>query len=198
MVLLGGGDSSPLDPTTKESTGPCPSDALFAELLDIQTENPIWPQLPCRILEMPTHDLGASAYRKRDIEVLFPSRLRRQQEQQQQQQSAPESEPSSKPDLETAWGEVTSASICTDYQSRRLANASHRWYDSQVSISPHGQWNSDGRATCVGGSHREWMGREAEERYAARRFAAMDGGHEGDSSRLKDGFLSFRASIAQT
>ena len=47
---------------------------------------------------MPSSDLGASAYRKIDIEVLFPSRRKR----------------------DGGWGEVTSASICTDYQSRRL------------------------------------------------------------------------------
>ncbi|KAE8363486.1 hypothetical protein BDV27DRAFT_129809 [Aspergillus caelatus] len=78
------------------------SDHLFNELLSIQTEILTSLNLPCRVLEMPTTDLGASASRKRDIEALFPSRLRAGAE------------------LESAWGEVTSASICTDYQSRRL------------------------------------------------------------------------------
>ena len=54
--------------------------------------------LHCRVLEMPTTDLGASATRKRDIEAFFPSRR----------------------DLDNGWGEVTSTSMCTDYQSRRL------------------------------------------------------------------------------
>ncbi|KAF7172493.1 hypothetical protein CNMCM5623_004707 [Aspergillus felis] len=86
------------------------SDDLFAELLDIQTEILTALNLPCRVLEMPTTDLGASASRKRDIEALFPSRLR-----------APAAgSGSSSPVLESGWGEVTSASICTDYQSRRL------------------------------------------------------------------------------
>ena len=53
--------------------------------------------LHCRILEMPTTDLGASATRKIDIEAFFPSREKDQ-----------------------GWGEVTSSSMCTDYQSRRL------------------------------------------------------------------------------
>ncbi|EAW09831.1 putative serine--tRNA ligase DIA4 [Aspergillus clavatus NRRL 1] len=83
------------------------SDDLFTELLDIQTEILTSLNLPCRVLEMPTTDLGASASRKRDIEALFPSRLR-----------APAAGAES--DLESGWGEVTSASICTDYQSRRL------------------------------------------------------------------------------
>jgi len=48
---------------------------------------------------MPSTDLGASANRKQDIEAFFPSRR----------------------DRDDGWGEVTSASICTDYQSRRLA-----------------------------------------------------------------------------
>ncbi|OOQ81674.1 seryl-tRNA synthetase [Penicillium brasilianum] len=90
------------------------SDTLFAELLDIQTEILTSLHLPCRVLEMPTGDLGASATRKRDIEALFPSRFR------------PTPDSTSRIDpavsgLESAWGEVTSASVCTDYQSRRLA-----------------------------------------------------------------------------
>ncbi|PYH82819.1 beta-1,4-glucosidase/seryl tRNA synthase [Aspergillus uvarum CBS 121591] len=92
------------------------SDDLFAELLTIQTEILQSLGLPARVLEMPTFDLGASASRKRDIEVLFPSRLR----------SVPDTAAANAVDdaaaqLESAWGEVTSASICTDYQSRRLA-----------------------------------------------------------------------------
>lgn len=43
---------------------------------------------------MPTEELGASAYRKYDIEAWMPGR--------------------------GTWGEVSSLSNCTDYQSRRL------------------------------------------------------------------------------
>lgn len=87
------------------------SNNLFAELLDIQTEILTSLHLPCRVLEMPTTDLGASASRKRDIEALFPSRFR----------PTSDATATSEQELESAWGEVTSASICTDYQSRRLA-----------------------------------------------------------------------------
>jgi seryl-tRNA synthetase len=55
--------------------------------------------LRCRILEQPSTDLGASASRKQDIEAYFPSRQSRDE----------------------GWGEVTSTSLCTDYQTRRLA-----------------------------------------------------------------------------
>ncbi|KAL0940794.1 seryl-tRNA synthetase [Colletotrichum truncatum] len=72
---------------------------VFEEILDIQTEILGSLGLHCRVLEMPTADLGASAIRKCDIEAFFPSR---------QQQN-------------DGWGEVTSTSICTDYQTRRLA-----------------------------------------------------------------------------
>lgn len=72
---------------------------LFAELQEVQTEILQSLGLHCRILEMPTTDLGASANRKRDIEAFFPSRIEK----------------------DDGWGEVTSASICTDFQSRRLA-----------------------------------------------------------------------------
>ena len=47
-----------------------------------------------RVLDMPTEELGASAYRKYDIEAWMPGR--------------------------GGWGEVTSLSNCTDYQARRL------------------------------------------------------------------------------
>ncbi|KAK4239184.1 hypothetical protein C8A03DRAFT_43145 [Achaetomium macrosporum] len=72
---------------------------IFDEMVDLQTELLGSLGLHCRILEMPTADLGASATRKCDIEAFFPSRRERND----------------------GWGEVTSASICTDYQTRRLA-----------------------------------------------------------------------------
>ncbi|RKF75449.1 Serine--tRNA ligase, mitochondrial [Golovinomyces cichoracearum] len=72
---------------------------IFDEILSIQCEILTALQLHCRILDMPSMDLGASATRKRDIEVFFPSRRARA----------------------SGWGEVTSLSNCTDYQTRRLA-----------------------------------------------------------------------------
>ncbi|KAG8528241.1 uncharacterized protein KY384_007158 [Bacidia gigantensis] len=71
---------------------------IFDEMVSIQKEIITSLGLPFRLLEMPARELGASASRKRDIEVYFPSRK----------------------DLNGGWGEVTSASICTDYQTRRL------------------------------------------------------------------------------
>jgi seryl-tRNA synthetase len=77
---------------------PSQSEATFQEMLSIQTEILTALGLHARILEMPSTDLGASATRKIDIEVFFPSRT----------------------GIDEGYGEVTSASICTDYQSRRL------------------------------------------------------------------------------
>ena len=74
------------------------SESLFEEMLSIQSEILQSLGLHCRILEMSTTDLGASATRKRDIEAYFPSRYEKDE----------------------GWGEVTSTSVCTDYQSRRL------------------------------------------------------------------------------
>jgi len=74
------------------------SSKIFYEMVDIQMNILSSLGLPCRVLEMPSSDLGASAYRKIDIEAMFPSRKKRDE----------------------GWGEVTSVSICTDYQSRRL------------------------------------------------------------------------------
>lgn len=51
--------------------------------------------LHCRVLDMPPCELGAAAARKYDIEAFWPARA----------------EP---------WGELTSASNCTDFQARRL------------------------------------------------------------------------------
>ncbi|KAF9119380.1 seryl-tRNA synthetase [Mortierella sp. 14UC] len=47
-----------------------------------------------RVLDMPTEELGASAYKKYDIEAWMPGR--------------------------NGWGEISSTSNCTDYQARRL------------------------------------------------------------------------------
>ena len=80
------------------ATGTCSSEAVFEEMLGMQHEILTALGLHCRVLEMPTTDLGASAVRKRDIEAFFPSRR----------------------SIDDGWGEVTSTSMCTDYQSRRL------------------------------------------------------------------------------
>ncbi|OKL60431.1 hypothetical protein UA08_03995 [Talaromyces atroroseus] len=109
VELFGWSDNPQSDTSSSDPTyaGCTPLNELYGELSEIQLEILSALELPCRILEMPTNDLGASASRKRDIEALFPSRLRAQLGE-------------SEVDLETGWGEVTSASICTDYQSRRL------------------------------------------------------------------------------
>lgn len=74
------------------------SEEIFDQMLSIQKEILESLGLRCRILEMPTADLGASATRKIDIEAMFPSRQEKDE----------------------GWGEVTSTSMCTDYQTRRL------------------------------------------------------------------------------
>lgn len=84
---------------------------LFDSMLEIQKEILENLGLHCRILEMPSSDLGASAFRKRDIEAFFPSRRER----------------------DDGWGEVTSASICTDYQTRRLGTRVR--FDQSKSLS---------------------------------------------------------------
>ncbi|CAD6589965.1 MAG: Serine--tRNA ligase, mitochondrial [Alectoria sarmentosa] len=79
-------------------TVPGAEDEAFLSMLAIQKEILQSLGLYCRILEMPSADLGASAVRKQDIEAFFPSRREK----------------------DGGWGEVTSTSICTDYQTRRL------------------------------------------------------------------------------
>ena len=55
---------------------------------------------------MPTEELGASAYRKYDVEAWMPGR--------------------------GSWGEISSTSNCTDYQARRLHIRYRRSEESQT------------------------------------------------------------------
>ncbi|GAA5902921.1 hypothetical protein JCM6882_009161 [Rhodosporidiobolus microsporus] len=70
------------------------SNRLLEELRGIQEEILSGLGLSMRVLDMPTEELGASAHRKYDIEAWMPGRGK--------------------------WGELSSASNCTDYQARRL------------------------------------------------------------------------------
>lgn len=87
--------------------------AAFESLLAVQKEILQSLGLHCRILEMPSTDLGASATRKVDIEAFFPSRRAK----------------------DDGYGEVTSASICTDYQTRRL--------NTRLKLASPGQTKTD-------------------------------------------------------
>ena len=105
------------------STSSSSAAEVFDEMLDIQTEILSSLGLRCRVLEMPTADLGASASRKCDIEAYFPSRAEKND----------------------GWGEVTSASVCGDYQTRRLATRA-RAPDGRRLIYP---WTVNGTALAV-------------------------------------------------
>ena len=73
---------------------PTESEAIHKELLGIATEWCTDLGLAWRALDMPTEELGASAWRKFDVEVWMPGLAR--------------------------WGEVASITNCTDFQARRL------------------------------------------------------------------------------
>jgi len=89
--------------TDTNTSSPSPahshSSAIFDEMVSIQRALLSSLNLSYRVLEMPTFDLGGPATRKIDMEAFFPSRREVKDD---------------------GWGEVTSTSICTDYQSRRL------------------------------------------------------------------------------
>ncbi|KAK7064038.1 serine--tRNA ligase, chloroplastic/mitochondrial [Favolaschia claudopus] len=70
------------------------SEKMMEEMKSVQTAILNGLGLSFRVLDMPTEELGASAYRKYDMEAWMPGR--------------------------GGWGEVSSLSNCTDYQSRRL------------------------------------------------------------------------------
>ena len=70
------------------------SDAMHQELLEIEEEIYQRLEIPYRVVDVCCGDLGSPAYRKYDLEAWMPGR--------------------------NEWGEITSASNCTDYQARRL------------------------------------------------------------------------------
>ncbi len=72
------------------------SDRIHEELRKIEEEIFTGLGIPFRVVDTCTGDLGAPAYRKWDLEAWMPGRNGGE------------------------WGEVTSTSNCTDYQSRRL------------------------------------------------------------------------------
>lgn len=70
------------------------SDKLLEEFCTFEEEHFSSLGLHLQVLDMPLHELGAQAYRKYDIEAWLPGK--------------------------NMWGEISSCSNCTDYQSRRL------------------------------------------------------------------------------
>ncbi len=76
---------------------PDASDALHEELLQIECELFDALEVPYRVVDTATGDLGGPAYRKYDLEAWMPGRGEGGE-----------------------YGEVTSTSNCTDYQARRL------------------------------------------------------------------------------
>jgi seryl-tRNA synthetase len=79
-------------------TAPEQSDATLEELRGIECEIFDGLGIPYRVIDTASGDLGGPAYRKYDLEAWMPGRNNGNGE----------------------WGEVTSTSNCTDYQSRRL------------------------------------------------------------------------------
>lgn len=73
---------------------PGESEALHQELLDLEKEIYTELEIPFRVLDVCTGDLGGPAYRKYDLEAWMVMRQ--------------------------GWGEITSTSNCTDFQARRL------------------------------------------------------------------------------
>ncbi len=84
------------------------SDSFHKEILSIEEEIFSGLNLPYRIVDTATGDLGAPAYRKYDIEAWMPGR-----------------------GDEGEYGEVTSTSNCTDYQARSL-NIRYRDDDGKI------------------------------------------------------------------
>ncbi|MBN1350496.1 serine--tRNA ligase [candidate division KSB1 bacterium] len=78
-------------------TTPEASDDMHDEIRRIEEKIFSNLDLPFRVVDICTGDLGGPAYRKFDLEAWMPGR-----------------------EVENKWGEITSTSNCTDYQARRL------------------------------------------------------------------------------
>ncbi len=78
-------------------TLPDQSDAMLEHFCDLECRLFDELEIPYRVVDTATGDLGGPAYRKYDLEAWMPGRGQGGQ-----------------------WGEVTSTSNCTDYQARRL------------------------------------------------------------------------------
>jgi seryl-tRNA synthetase len=78
-------------------TRPEDSEAMHEELVALEEKIFQALEIPYRVIDVASGDLGAPAYRKYDLEAWMPGRGEAGE-----------------------WGEVTSASNCTDYQARRL------------------------------------------------------------------------------
>ncbi len=78
-------------------TRPEDSEAMHDQLVAIEERLFLGLELPYRVIDIPSGDLGAPAYRKFDIEAWMPGRGEGGE-----------------------YGEISSASNCTDYQARRL------------------------------------------------------------------------------
>ncbi|PHH63115.1 hypothetical protein CDD81_6266 [Ophiocordyceps australis] len=108
---------------------------VLNDMVDMQKELLAGLGLYCRVLIMPVADLGAAATYKVDIEAFFPGRRRlassiakasSKDAKASPKGAKPASTASSQdddasPKTNSGWGEVTSASLCSDYQTRRLA-----------------------------------------------------------------------------
>jgi seryl-tRNA synthetase len=79
------------------------SEAMHQHLLGLEERFFQCLEVPYRVLDIAAGDLGAPAYRKFDVEAWMPGRGE-----------------------SGDWGEVTSASNCTDYQARRLGTRFRR------------------------------------------------------------------------
>ncbi|KAI0756863.1 seryl-tRNA synthetase [Daedaleopsis nitida] len=99
------------------------SEGMMEDMRKLQIEIFEGLGLSFRVLEMPTEELGASAYRKYDAEAWMPGR--------------------------GSWGEISSTSNCTDFQARRL----HIRYRRPIPPSSEGGPTSTDQGTTVPFAH---------------------------------------------
>ena len=95
------------------------SEAIHEELIELEKEMFDELGLHFKVLDMPSGDLGAPAYRKYDVEAWMPGLDR--------------------------YGEISSASNCTDFQARRLNIRYRPGADSEAAAAAKGQEGGKGK-----------------------------------------------------
>lgn len=91
------------------------SEKMHQEILDIEKEIADGLELPYRVIDVASGDLGAPAYRKYDIEAWMTMKNSLTDSRQ------------------GGYGEITSTSNCTDYQARRL-NIRYRKHNGETEL----------------------------------------------------------------
>jgi len=97
------------------------SNLALEQFLEIQKQLFEGLGLHFKVLDMPPYELGNPAYRKYDVEALYPGRKNNKKDAKAAKKDAKAAKKDANEKVDgDFYGEISSCSNCTDYQSRRL------------------------------------------------------------------------------